>query len=84
MSRRTQFLFLAMCVSFSICIFGLVGGIAYDLFYVFAHHQSLDFVLGNSTDFYKSLGGVGVLGFLLFFAFLISSIAGRKKDPDSQ
>ena len=69
MSRRSQILFLIMCVAFSICIFGLIGGLADDLFDVFAHHRSPEFVLGNSIDFYKSIGGLGVLGFLLFLAF---------------
>lgn len=68
-----------MCVAFSICIFGLIGGLAYDLFEVFAHHHSLDFVLGNSIDFYESLGALGIFGFLLFLVFLISAIPGKNK-----
>lgn len=84
MSRRSQILFLIMCVAFSICIFGLIGGLAYDLFDVFAHHRSMDFVLGNSIDFYESLGAVGILGFLVFLAFLVSSISGNHKRTNSK
>jgi hypothetical protein len=84
MPRRAQFFFLAMCVAFSICIFGLLAGMAYVLFAVFAHHRTLDSVLGNSIPFFKTLGAIGVLGFLLFFAFLISSIMGRAKNLTSK
>ena len=68
-----------MCVAFSVCIFGLIGGIAHDLFDVFAHHHSLEFVLGNSIEFYKSLGAIGILGFALFLAFLVSAVSSKHK-----
>ena len=71
-----------MCVAFSISIFGLIGGMAYDLFDVFAHHRSLEFVLGNSVEFYKSLGAIGILGFALFLAFLLSAVSSKHKGAD--
>ncbi|HUL35479.1 MAG TPA: hypothetical protein VL128_16455 [Candidatus Eisenbacteria bacterium] len=76
MSRATRLILIAMCGAFGICVVGLVFGMAYDLFQVFAHHRPLESVLGNSIAFYKTLGAFGILGFLLFFVFLISSIAG--------
>jgi hypothetical protein len=68
-----------MCVAFSICIFGLIGGIVYDLFDVFAHHHSLEFVLGNSIEFYMSLGAIGMFGFALFLALLVSAVSSKHK-----
>jgi hypothetical protein len=75
MSRRSQILFLIICVAFSICIFGLIGDIAYDLFDVLAHHHSLEFVLGHSIEFYKSLGA----GFAFFLALLVSAVSSKHK-----
>jgi hypothetical protein len=45
---------------------------------VFLQHRALESVLGNSIPFFKTLGGIGIAGMLLFFAFLISLIS--KKD----
>jgi len=73
-----------MCTCFGLCILGLFGGVLYVLFVVLAHHRTLDSVLGNSIPFFKTLGAIGVLGLVLFFAFLISSIAARNKNPNSK
>ncbi|HET6928853.1 MAG TPA: hypothetical protein VFI45_00910 [Candidatus Acidoferrum sp.] len=81
MPPRTRILLIAMSISFGLCILGLMAGMCYNLFAVIAHHRPLDQTLGNSILFYKILGGFGVLGFLLFFAFLISSIAGQNRPP---
>ncbi len=82
MSPRTRFLFLAMCLAFGLCILGLCGGTIHALYLVFAHHQTLDSVLGNSIPFFKSLGAIGAAGFLLFLGFLLSSISGSHKRSD--
>ncbi len=84
MSPLTRFLFLGMCAAFALCIFGLVAGTLYVLFVVFAHHRTLESVLGNSVPFFKSLGAIGILGFCLFLAFLISSVSGNHKRTDSK
>jgi hypothetical protein len=70
-----------MSAAFALCILGLIGGMLYDSCVVFLRHRTLESVLGNSIPFYKTLGGVGIAGMLLFFAFLISLIS--KKDQGS-
>ena len=79
MSRLSRRIFIAMSIAFGLCILGLGGGMAYDLFLVLAHHGTLETVLGNSIPFYKSLGVLGILGFLLFLAFLVSLMSGKNK-----
>jgi hypothetical protein len=64
-----------MSTAFAICILGLIGGMLYDLYVVFLRHRTLESVLGNSIPFYKTLGGIGIAGMLLFFTFLISLIS---------
>ena len=66
-----------MCITFGLCILGLAGGMACDLFLVFFRHSTFDSVLGNSIPFYKSLGALGILGFLMFLAFLIISVTTK-------
>lgn len=79
MTSRSRFLFIAMCTAFGLCIAGLVAGMAYDLFLVLAHHHSLESVLGHSIPFYKSLGALGILGFILFGLFLIVSVSSSPR-----
>jgi preprotein translocase subunit Sss1 len=78
MKKPSRFLFAAMSVAFGICILGLIGGMLYDLCMVLLRHRTLENVLGNSIPLFKTLGGLGIAGMLLFFAFLISLIS--KKD----
>lgn len=75
MTKPSRFLLFAMSAAFGICILGLIGGMLYDLCAVFLRHRTLENVLGNSIPFYKTLGGIGIAGMLLFFAFLISLIS---------
>jgi hypothetical protein len=72
MTRPSRFLLIAMSTAFGICIFGLLLGMLYYLYAVLAHHQTLENVLGNNIPYYRALGGIGLLGFILFFAFLLS------------
>ncbi len=72
MSRVSRYLLIAMSAAFGICIFGLVAGMIYYLYLVFVNHRTLESVLGNTIPFYKTLGGIGIVGFILFFAFLVS------------
>jgi hypothetical protein len=67
-----------MSAAFGICILGLIGGMLYHLYAVFLRHRTLESALGNSIPFFKTLGGLGIAGMLLFLAFLISLIS--KKD----
>jgi len=66
-----------MSSAFGICILGLIGGMLYDLGVVFLRHRTLESVLGNSIPFYKTLGGLGIAGMFLFFAFLVSLISKK-------
>jgi hypothetical protein len=52
----------------------------YDLYLVSIRHVQLENVLGRSIAYNKILGGFGILGMLLFFAFLLSAIADKKQD----
>jgi hypothetical protein len=75
MTKPSRFLLYAMSTAFAVCILGLIGGMLYDLGVVFLRHRALESVLGNSIPFYKTLGGIGITGMLLFFTFLISLIS---------
>ena len=80
MSRRSRSLLIAMSTAFGIAALGLVAGICYDLYLVSIRHAQLENVLGSSITYNKSLGGFGILGMILFFAFLFSAIADKKQD----
>jgi hypothetical protein len=79
MSRLSRILLIAMSTSFGIAALGLVIGLLYDLTVALFRHGQLENVLGNSISYNKVLGGFGILGFLLFFAFLFSAIAEKKR-----
>jgi hypothetical protein len=79
MSRRSRVLLIALSTSFGIAAFGLVIGLLYDLTVVLFRDRQLESVLGNSISYNKVLGGFGILGFLLFFAFLFSAITEKKR-----
>jgi hypothetical protein len=68
-----------MSAAFGICCVGLIGGMLYDLYVVFLRHRTLESVLGNSIPYYKTIGGLGILGMLFFFALLFSVVARRDK-----
>lgn len=69
-----------MSLSFGAAVFGLIIGMCRDLYLVSMHHSQLENVLGNAIPFNKTLGGLGILGMMLFFAFLFSAIADKKQD----
>jgi len=79
MSRTSRFLLIAMSASFGIAALGLMTGLFYDLYVVSIRHGQLENALGNSISYNKILGGFGILGFLLFFAFILSAIAEKKR-----
>jgi len=80
MSRRSRFLLIAMSTAFGIAALGLIAGMSYDLYLVSIRHVQLENVLGTSIAYNKALGGFGILGIALFFAFLFSAIADKKQD----
>jgi hypothetical protein len=79
MTKPSRFLLYAMSTAFATCILGLVLGMLYDLYVVFVHHRPLESVLSNSIPFYKTLGGLGILGMLFFFAFLFSLLTKNNR-----
>jgi hypothetical protein len=79
MSRTSRFLLIAMSTSFGIAALGLVIGLFYDLYVVSIRHGQLDNALGKAISYNKILGAFGILGFLLFFAFILSAIAEKKR-----
>jgi hypothetical protein len=72
MTRLSRILLIAMSTSFGICVLGLITGMAYYLGAVYLGHHTLESVMSNSITYNKALGAVGILGFILFFAFLVS------------
>jgi len=80
MSRRSRFLLIAMSTALGIAALGLISGICYDLYLVSVRHMQLENALGTSIAYNKVLGGFGILGIILFFAFLFSAIADKKQD----
>ena len=80
MSRRSRFLLIGMSSAFGTAALGLIAGICYDLYLVSFRHVQLENVLGTSIAYNKILGGFGILGMVLFFAFLLSAIADKKQD----
>lgn len=80
MTSRSRFFLIAMSTAFGIAALGLIAGMCYDLYLVSMRHLQLDNVLGGSIAYNKILGGFGILGMILFFAFLFSAIADKKQD----
>jgi hypothetical protein len=77
MTKPSRYLLIAMSTSFAICVLGLVAGMLYYLSAVYIFHRSFESVTGNSILFNKILGAIGILGMLLFFAFLFSLMTGK-------
>jgi hypothetical protein len=80
MTSRSRILLIAMSTAFGIAALGLVVGMFYDLYLVSIRHVQFENVLGSSIAYNKILGGFGILGMILFFAFLLSAIADKKQD----
>jgi hypothetical protein len=80
MTSRSRFLLYAMSAAFGIAACGLLLGMFYDLYEIFHRHRELESVLGNSIPYNKTLGAIGIAGFILFFVFLLSAMAEKKQD----
>jgi len=80
MTTRSRFLFISMSTAFGICCLGLIVGIVHGIYATIYQHRSLENILGHAIPYYKSLGGIGIAGFLLFFLFLFSAATDKKQD----
>jgi ABC-type amino acid transport system permease subunit len=78
MLPRSRYLLIAMSISLALSAAGLIVGMLYDLYAVFLRHSQLESVLGRSIPYYKTVGGLGILGMILFFLFLLSLMASRQ------
>jgi hypothetical protein len=78
MSSLSRFLLIAMSAAFALSALGLILGMLYDLYAVFLRQAQLESVLGHSIPYYKSVGGMGILGMVFFFIFLLSLMASRE------
>ncbi len=81
MPSPSRLTFLAMSASFALCILGLIAGMLYSLFESFFRHKTLESILSRTIPYYKFLAGLGILGMLLFFAFLLLQISTRRRSP---
>ncbi len=79
MSRPARVLLIAMSICFGICCFGLIGGLFYTCVSFFFFHHSVEQTLSASISFYKALGALGVLGFLLLLAFFIAAVLDQPR-----
>lgn len=71
-----------MSTAFGMCILGLLAGMVYYLSAIYFMHRTLEIVVGGSIWYNKVLGGIGILGFILLFAFLISLVStGKPEKP---
>ena len=81
MSSPSRILLISMSTAFTVCILGLILGMFYGLYESFFRHQALEAVLSRTIPYYKALGLLGILGMLLFFAFLFFQISGKGNKP---
>ena len=75
MTSPSRLILIAMSTSFALCILGLIAGMLYSLFESLFRHHDLESILSRSIPYYKFLGALGILGMLLFFAFLLLQIS---------
>lgn len=75
MSKPSRFLLYAVFSALTLSAVGLVVGMFYNLFVVLVRHAQLDAALSASILYYKTVGALGILGMVLFFAFLLSLLA---------
>jgi hypothetical protein len=58
----------------------MLGGLIHGFYATAYQHRTLEEILGHSIPYYRLLGGFGIAGFLLFFAFLASAVSQKKQD----
>jgi ABC-type amino acid transport system permease subunit len=78
MTAPSRFLLYSMSIALALSALGLILGMLYDLYVVFIRHARLEAVLGASIPYYKTVGGLGIVGMIFFFMFLLSAVAQKK------
>jgi len=73
-----------MCTAFGLCCLGMIAGLVHGIYATIYQHRTLEDILGHSIPYYQLLGAIGIAGFLLFLAFLISSITSTSKRTNSK
>jgi len=72
-----------MSTAFTVCILGLVLGMLYYVGAVYFADRTLESVMRSSSLFNKILGSIGIVGMVLFFAFLLSLLSkNHSGNPD--
>jgi hypothetical protein len=84
MTKPSRYLLIAMSTAFAVCVLGLLAGMLYYLSAVYFGHRTLESVMSYSITYNKALGGVGILGMLFFFAFLLSLMSKNNPDKPTQ
>lgn len=79
MNSFSRFLFIAMASAFGLCALGVAAGLVHSLYALAYHRRSLEDILGSSIPYYQAVGAIGVAGFLLFLAFLVSAASHKNK-----
>jgi hypothetical protein len=80
MTKLARYLLVAMSAAFGLCVLGLVAGMVYYLSAVYFRHRTFESVMGNIIPFNKALGGIGILGMILFFAFLFALMSNNHSE----
>lgn len=75
MGQRSRFLLYAMSGAFGLSLAGIILGLIYSLYAAVLRHRNLEDILSHTIPFYQKVGLLGIAGFLLFLAFLISVAA---------
>lgn len=80
MTKPSRCLLIAMSAAFGLCVLGLLAGMVYYLSAVYFGHRTFESVMSNIIPFNKALGGIGILGMILFFAFLFSLMSDNRSE----
>jgi hypothetical protein len=80
MTRPSRYLLIAMSTALLASGVGVFLGMIRAFYAVFANHQTIEFVLGNSIPYNKAMAKIGLLGFILFFVFLVSIVIKDSSD----
>lgn len=69
-----------MATAFGVSCLGVAGGLVHSIYATVREHRSIEDILGNAISYYRAVGAIGLAGFLLLFAFLISTVTDKKQD----